>query len=545
MSVAGSRRWWALAALALSLGTVGLDTTILNTALPAMSAAMHASTGQAQWFVDAYNLVLAALLLPAGLLGDRFGAKRLMLGALLLFGAGSVWCAYAPTPAALIAARAVLGIGGAFVIPLCLAVLLALFEPAERQRAVAGVTAANMVALPLGPILGGVLLEHFWWGSVFLVNVPVVAVGLVAVAALVPRSRTHTSARLDLGGVTISALGMVALTYGVIQAGDHGFADTRTLGTLTGGVAALVALAWRERRVARTRTPLIDPALFRSRGFTWGTVLATLASFALFGLLFNIPQYLQAVLGTDSLGTGRRLLPLAVGLVAGIQGATPLVRRHDPTRVAALGFALTAVSTAAGTQTTVGSPYGFTATWIAAVGIGLGLCMSTTTTAALSAVPKERGGAGSALIMALRQLGSAIGVAALGAVAGAVYRAHLDTGELPPASAHTARRGVSAGVTVARQLDSRALLRSARAAFVDGMDITLWTYAAISAAALLVTILALPDQQAPIIPAQVHPTPAAAPASRRGDQPAAAATGVSNQVDTVPAGDSTRGREQQ
>lgn len=323
-------------------------------------------------------------------------------------------------------------------------------------------------------------------------------VGLVAVAVLVPRSSTHASTRLDLGGVAISALGMVALTYGVIQVGDHGLGAARTLGALMGGVVALGVLAWWERRVTRTGTPLVDPTLFRSRGFAWGTILVTLASFVLFGLLFTVPQYLQAVLGTDALGTGLRLLPLAVGLVAGIQGTTLLVRRHAPARVAALGFALTAAGTAVGARTSIDSSYGRTAAWSAAVGFGLGLCLSTMTMVALSAVPRERAGAGSALLMALRQLGSAIGVAALGAVAGGVYRAHLPTGELPPTSAHAARRGVANGVATAHQVGSPTLLRAVRAAFVDGMAVTLWVCAAISVAALLVgLLLARPGQRVP------------------------------------------------
>jgi EmrB/QacA subfamily drug resistance transporter len=503
----------------LSLGTVGLDTTVLNTALPTMSTALHASTSQLQWFVDAYNLVLAAMLLPAGLLGDRFGRKKMMLGALALFGAGSVWCAYAGTPATLIAARAVLGLGGAFLIPLCLSVLLVLFEPAERQRAVSGITAANMVALPLGPIVGGVLLKHFWWGSVFLVNVPVVVIGLVAVAALVPESRTPTRSRLDLVGVGISALGMVALTYGVIEAGDRGFADARTLGTLAGGTAALVLFVWWERRVTGHRLPLVDLALFRSRGFTWGTILATVVSFATFGLLFNTPQYFQAVLGTDSLGTGLRLLPMAVGLVVGVQGAARLAPRTGPKLVAALGFALVVAGLLTGARTGTGSPYGFAAGWIAVVGIGLGLTMSTTTVAALSTVPKERGGAGSALIMALRQLGSAIGVAVLGALAGSIYRAHLDTHGLPDSLAHTAREGVPAGVAVAHRIGSTDLLASARSAFVHGMDVTLWVCAAIGVVGLVLTIVALPGRARPAAPSTVpvpvpEPEPPTVPAPR-------------------------------
>lgn len=499
-----SRRWWALIALALSIGVVGLDATILNTALPTMSTALHASTSQLQWFVDSYNLVMAAMLLPAGLLGDRFGRKKMMLGALAGFGVGSVWCAYAGSPATLIAARAVLGVGAAFLIPLCLSIMLVLFEPSERHRAVSGITAANMIGFPLGPILGGVLLKHFWWGSVFLVNIPVVVIGLIAVVMLVPESRTPTPSRLDLPGVLISALGMVALTYGVIEAGDRGLGDARTLAILAGGVAVLAMFVLWERRIARRRMPLVDLSLFRSRGFTWGTILATVVSFAMFGLLFTTPQYFQAVLGADSLGTGLRLLPLALGLVAGVQTATRLVAKTGPKVPVAIGFTLIAAGLLIGATTGTGSSYGFAGLWIGILGVGLGFAMPTATMAALSAVPKERGGAGSALVMALRQLGSAIGVALLGALANSAYRGNLDVRGVADPLAQVARGSASAGVAVAHQTGSDRLLESVRSAFVHGMDITLWVCGGIGLVGLLFTLAVLPGRPRPVeLPAPV------------------------------------------
>src|SRR6266511_4253020 len=314
MNVLGSRRWWALGALALALLVVGLDGTVLSIALPTLSTQLHASTGQLQWFVDAYLLVLAAVLLPAGLLGDRFGRKKLLLGALVVFGLASLACAYASTAGMLIAARSVLGLSAAFLMPLSMAVLPVLFTPEERPRALGIWVTASAASFPIGPIVGGWLLDNFWWGSVFLINVPVIVLGLIAVSLLVPESRDPHHARLDIVGALTSSLGLAGITYGFIEAGEKGWGSSTSLGAMAAGVVVLWH-RWITRRPSGQ--PLVDLGLFRSASFTWGTILATVMNFALFGLLFAMPQYFQAVKGADALGTGLRLLPLIGGLVVG------------------------------------------------------------------------------------------------------------------------------------------------------------------------------------------------------------------------------------
>jgi MFS transporter, DHA2 family, multidrug resistance protein len=497
--VGSARRWWALGALSLSLMAVGLDMTVLNTALPTLSATLRASTSQLQWFTDAYNLVLAAVLLPAGLLGDRFGRKKLVVAALMVFGGSSAWCAYSTSPAELTAARAALGVGASFLIPLCVSVLLVLFEPHERQRAVTYLMTGNMVGIPLGPIVAGLLLRHFWWGSVFLINVPLVLAGLIAVTMLVPESRNPRASRLDLAGVLVSAVGMIAVTYGVIEAGDHGWGSVRTLGPLAGGLAVLAAFVPLERRVARSRDPLVDIGLFRSRGFTWGAVLATLVSFALFGVLFNTPQYLQAVLGADALGTGLRLLPMLIGLTAGVQLANRIAPKTGPKIPVALGFAGMAAGLLAGATTSVGSGYGFTAAWLVAFGIGLGLAMPTSTMAAVGSLGKERSGAGSATVFALRQLGSSIGVAILGTLVNSSYRAHVAVAGLPAPVAALARTSASSGAALARRLRRPDLLASVRAAFVHGMDIALWVCGGLGVLSIVLALAFLPGLARPVV----------------------------------------------
>ena len=340
-----ARRWWALIAIAASVLVVGLDTTVLNLALPTIATDLHASTGDLQWISDAYSLVLAAAMLPAGLLGDRLGRKKVLLVALVLFGASSVACAYAGGVGELIAARAVLGIGAAAIFPLSLSVIPVLFAPQERQKAIALMASATFISFPIGPIVGGYLLDHFWWGSVFLINVPVAALAVIAVAVLLPESRSEQRPRVDVRGVLLSSAGLAGLTYGFIRAGQDGWTDSAALAAILAGAVVLAAfVAWerwltgRDGAVGSVR-PLVELRLFRSAGFTWGTALATLASFAMFGIFFAMPQYFQEVQGANAMGSGLRLLPMIGGLVVGMISGTRLAspRSRGPRRAAGRG----------------------------------------------------------------------------------------------------------------------------------------------------------------------------------------------------------------
>jgi EmrB/QacA subfamily drug resistance transporter len=483
-------RWWALGALAIAMLTIGLDTTVLNVAVPTLANDLHASTDQLQWFSTAYTLVLAGMLLPAGMLGDRFGRKRLLVAALVLFGAASAACAYADSADQLIAARAVLGLGAALMMPLSMAVLPVLFpDRQERARALTIWVTSTAIGLPLGPIVGGWLLDTFWWGSVFLINVPLVVIGVIAVSALVPESRSSTPRPLDLVGVVLSSAGLLGLTYGCIAAGQDGWTDSGTLGSMLGGVALLVAFVAWQRRIAH---PLIDLALFRDRGFTWGTALSTVVNFALFGLIFAMPQFFQAVQGTDALGSGLRLLPVIGGMLVGTRLADRAVARIGAAGVIAIGFALLAGGLGAGATTGVHTSFGVTAIWFTLLGAGLGLAMPTAMSAAVGTLSAERSGAGSALIQALRQVGGTIGVAVLGTVLSSGYHARLDTGDLPAATAGAVRESVSAGAATAEKLGLRPLLDSVRAAFVHGMDVMLAASAGLALLGVVLAVLLLP-----------------------------------------------------
>ncbi|HET7015383.1 MAG TPA: MFS transporter [Streptosporangiaceae bacterium] len=547
MTQTESRRWWALGALSLSVLVVALDLFVLSLALPTLSADLHASSSDLQWFVVAYSLVLAAALLPAGMLGDRIGRKKILLVALAVFGIASVACAYSRSAGELIAARAVLGIAAAVILPMSLAVLPVMFSAEERPRAIAAVGGATFLGYPIGPILGGWLLDHFWWGSVFLINIPVVVIAIVAVAVLMPESRGDATARIDVIGIAISSIGLGLLTYGLIKAGNDGWGDAVAVGTMAGGVVVLGAFTWWERRVSRQAgvergssplastvagkgggaQPLIDLNLFSSAGFTWGTVLSTLVSFALFGLVFAMPQYFLDVRGLDSLGAGVRMLPmiggLALGLVLGQRLQTPRKPKGAAADAAAgsptvgpkvlisVGFVIMAVALAVGTRTTLASSTSFAAAWFAVTGLGLGIALPTALSIALGALAPARSGSGSALITAMRQVGGTIGVAILGTVLATVYQGRLHLTGLPTSAVDTIRKSVAGGIAIAKASGSNALLDVVRTAYVHGLDVMLWVCAGIAFASAALAIAFLPRR-------------VAAPPSEAGDHDTAAST---------------------
>ncbi|WP_439384350.1 DHA2 family efflux MFS transporter permease subunit [Amycolatopsis lexingtonensis] len=483
------RRWWALGALAVSLLTVGLDLTVLNVAVPTLAVDLGATTTQLQWFGNAYTLALAALLLPAGQLGDRFGPKKLLLGALAVFGLASLGCAYAGSPGALIAARVGLGVGAAFLIPLSLSLLTVLFPPEERAKALTTWVMATFAGIPLGPLLGGWLLDHFAWGSVFLINVPLAAVGVVAVLFLVPLTPGSGRGRVDLPGIALSAAGLVALTYGFVHAGEHGWTDPVTCGLIALGVALVAVFCRTQTRVA---APLTDLALLREPRFVWGAVLATMASFALMGLMFVLPQLFQAVQGADALQTGLRLLPLIGGMLVSAKIAERLVAAVGVRVVVTGGFLLLAAGLAWGTAPSDG--YGGTVGWEVVIGLGTGCTLPPLMSMAMGALTEGRSGAGSALIQVLRQVGGTIGVAVLGTVLNGVYRDGVEVAGLPAPVADAARGSASAAIAVAGKLHLPGLAESARTAFADGMAATLWVCAGLGVAAGLLAALFLPGR---------------------------------------------------
>ncbi|WP_225731254.1 MULTISPECIES: MFS transporter [unclassified Nocardia] len=499
MKLDSTRRWLALGALAVAMLTIGLDVTVLTVALPTLAADLHAGTGALQWFSSAYTLALAALMLPFGALGDRYGRKKVLLAALLLFGVASAACTFATSPGQLIAGRTVLGVAAAAMIPLSLAVLPVLFPgQEERQRAVTIWITATSVGIPLGPLVGGWLLRHFWWGSAFLINVPMVIIGALAVAALVPESRSANRLPIDLFGVLLSALGMFGLTYGFIRIGEHGWGDPMSWVIVAAGVVCSIIFIWWQRRIDH---PLIDLGLFAVSGFRWGTVFLIVINFAMFGMFFTVPQYFQAVLGVDPFGSGLRLLPLIGGLLVGSRFVNGLLSALGVRTVEIIGFALLAAGLGIGALTTVDSGYGYTALWITVLGIGMGFVMPAANGQALGVLTAERSGSGSALLQALRQAGGTIGVAVLGTVLANQYRAELGPLDREPIS-----DGVTAGVAVARKLGNADALRQVQSAFLGGMGAMLWVCAAICVIAIPLVWFVLPGRSADAAHAQAAST---------------------------------------
>jgi EmrB/QacA subfamily drug resistance transporter len=475
MSFLGARRWWALGAITLAVLAVGLDVTVLSLALPTLAGALKATESDLQWFSSGYALVLAAAMLPAGLLGDRYGRKKVLLVSLALFASGSVACAESRTAAEFLLARLALGLAGAGVIVMAISALAVLFSEEERPRAIGVWGAANFLAFPIGPILGGWLLTHFWWGWVFLLNVPVAVGGFVAVVALVPETRALTRPGVDGLGVLASSGGLALVTYGLIEAGQAGWGDAAALLCIGAGLAVLaVFFAWERRLAARPGgQPLVDPALFASASFTWGVVLMTIMTLAMIDILFTMPQYFRAVLGVTAQGAGLRLLSLVAGLLVGAVPTARLARRVGAKLTAAAGFAVLACGLGLGSRTTLGSHDGFVALWMAIAGAGVGITLLTTASAALSELSADRAGIGSGVLQALKNVGAPFGAAVLGSVLSSVYRGHLDLTGVPGPAAGAARGSVFAGLAVAHQLESPALAHTVRHAFVAGVDASL------------------------------------------------------------------------
>jgi len=488
MKNSGSRKWWALAPLVLAVLVVGLDGTILSVALPTLAGALHATTSDLQWFVAAYTLIFAAAMVPAGMLGDRYGRKKLLLAGLVIFGSGSLACALAGSAGAFIAARALLGLGGAIIFPMTIGVLPVLFSEEERPKAVAITMAVTVAGYPIGPILGGWMLTRFHWSWVFLINVPVVVIALIAVAFLLPETRALERPRFDPVGILASSAGLAVFTYGVIEAGQKGWGASAAVVEMVAGALVLAGFVLWERR---TRDPLFDLTLFRSRAFTWGTVLATLVSFAMFGLLFAVPQYFQAVRGTTAQGAGFGLLAMVGGLLVGALAADRLAKRIGAKFTVTLGFALIAAGLFLGSSTKVTSGLALTLAWTAVVGLGLGFSLPSSMDAALGALSTEGSGVGSGMIQALRMVGGSLGAAILGSVLNSAYTSHLGLTGLPPA-AQAARQSVEAGVAAARQLQSSQLLDSVRTAFVHGMDVTLLVCGGLAVIGVVLAVVFLP-----------------------------------------------------
>lgn len=489
-TLTGARRFGVLIALCLSVLVLGLDTTVLNVALPTLAKDLDASTSQLQWMANSYNLVLAALLLPAGLLGDRYGRRKIIAIALSLFGLASLACSLADSAGQLIAARAFLGIGAAMIVPVALSLITVLFRTAEeRKKAIGFFVVANSIGMPLGPIVGGLLLDHAGWQWIFVINIPIAFLAALAVTLLVPESRSANRPAIDWLGMILSSAGLAALVYGVTKAGEASWGDAVTI-VFLGLAVVLIAgfLLWQQRN----SEPLIELRLFSERVFTGGAVLLTVSVFAIFGLLFTMPQYFQGINGSDALHTGLKLLPFIGGMTVGAKLAAPVETRIGTRLVVLTGFVVMAAGFVLGAFTDLGTGYGYTAIWFAVVGFGLGCSMPQAMNAALGVLDPERAGTGSALLQAFRQVGGTVGVAVLGTVLNSVYRNNVDTAGLPAQAADAVEKSLAGGLAVAEKAGSPALLENVRDAFIHSLNTTMWVSAGIAVAGAILAAVLMP-----------------------------------------------------
>jgi EmrB/QacA subfamily drug resistance transporter len=482
------RRWWTLGVLCLSLIIVFVGNSSLNVAIPVLSRDLHATTSQLQWVVAVYSLVFAGLLFSTGALGDRYGRKGALQLGLLLYLVGAGLATLSGAVWQLIACRAVMGAAGALIMPSTLSILINTFPVAERPKAIAIWASFLGASGAIGPPISGWLLGRFWFGSIFFVNVPIIAVALVAGWSLIPQSRDPQEARLDPIGAVLSVIGIVALVYGLIEAPDKGWGSTSTLVAFAVGVVVLAAFALWE---SRCEEPMLDVSYFRNPAFSAATSGMVLVFMGMYGVLFLMTQYLQLVLGFSALGSALRLLPMTPVMLL-VSPQTPrLSDRFGAHRVVGAGMLLVALGFALFGFISPTSSYAYVLVALLPFIVGISLTMSPMTSSIMSAVPDRRAGAGSAMNDATRELGAALGIAVLGSLAASKYASQLKpvTAHLSLADRHLARSSLTDALDVAGRLphaSSLAVQHGAKLAFVDGIHL-----AAVAGVALAVASTAL------------------------------------------------------
>ncbi|MEV5560534.1 MFS transporter [Nonomuraea wenchangensis] len=485
-----TNKWSCLAIACLATLLLSLDLTVLHLALPRLTADLGASSTQLLWIGDVYGFALAGLLVTMGNLGDRIGRKRLLLIGAAAFGAASALTAYAPNPELLIAARVLLGVAGATIMPSTLSIVRNVFtEPRERTAAVGVWSGMSAVGFAVGPVVGGLLLDHFWWGSVFLINVPIMLLVLAGGAIVLPESRNPEAARLDLLSAALSTTGVIAVIWAIKEAAHQGLGHPEVLVAGAGGVALLGLFAWRQ---ARLPEPLIDVRLFARRAFSASILTNLLAIFAMSAMMLMFAWYLQLVLGWSPLQAGLAQLPGGLGGAVGGVLAAGLIRRIGRGGVVALGLAMQA-----GTflyYSTLGLELTYVTLLPAMVigGVGVGFAFTVNNDNVLATAPRERAGAAAAVSETAFELGAALGIAILGTVLTSAYRANL---ELPAGMAGgAAGESIAGAAHMAAALPAEQagpLMLAAREAFLTGMHVTSLVTSVLLAAVAVLALVGL------------------------------------------------------
>jgi EmrB/QacA subfamily drug resistance transporter len=487
------RRWWTLAVLCLSLLVIGLDNTILNVALPTLQSDLDASTSQLQWIVDVYLLVFAGVLLTAGSLGDRFGRKRALSLGLLVFGLGSLGSALAGSPGLLIAMRALMGVGGALIMPSTLSILTATFPARERGKAIGIWAGCSGIGIAIGPVAGGWLIEHASWSWIFLVNLPIVALALLAGRFLVPESRDDSKPRLDLRGFALSFAALSSLVWGLIEAPSRGWTDVLVLASFAFAALTLATFVAWERRAPE---PMLDMSLFRNPRFTASSAAISLAFFALFGMIFFLTQYLQEVCGYSAFDAGLRTMPVAAGLVIGGPLSAKLTERLGIRIVVPAGLTVVSAALYLLTLADADSGYGLIAGALALLGLGMASAMAPATDAIMGSLPEAKMSVGSAINDTTRVAGGALGVAVLGSLLASGYRGRMDSAvsALPADARELAQDSLAGALAVSERVGDGRLATAAQDAFVSGMHTAALVAAAVALAGALVAAVFLPSE---------------------------------------------------
>ena len=513
-----ARRWGTLGVLSLSLVIIGLDNTILNVALPTLQRTFQASAAELQWMVDAYVLVFAGLLLTMGALGDRFGRARALQIGLLIFAASSIGATFATTASQLIVARIAMGIGGALIMPSTLSVIVNVFPPVERGRAIAVWAGVSGLGVGLGPLIGGLLIQNFSWSSVFLVNVPIAVLALVLGWFLVPESRDPSASSLDLPGATLSIGAVGALVYGIIEAPSQGWADPGILAAFAIAAVLGATFAWRETHTAE---PMLDLTLFRDRRFTAGALAIALTFFAMFAVIFGLTQYLQFVLAKTALEAGTLMVALALGIPIGARISLKATEHVGTRRVVAGALVGVLLSLTQCTPTTDTRVVTIT---LFVLAVCMANVMAPSTGSVMAAVPEAKAGVGSAMNDLLRQLGGALGIAIIGSVMNTVYRDRMAdaVAGLPAPAAAAAADSIGAAVAIAGRVGGvagGALADVARVSFVDALHVAAVVAAVVAVGTAAFVARAMPGAAASGALAEPH---------RAGDaQPVEGATSLS------------------
>ena len=488
-----SKRWWTLGVLCLSLLIVFIGNSSLNVVIPTFSEKLHATTSQLQWVVASYSLVFAGMLFVAGALGDRFGRKGALQFGLVGLSAASVLASLSHTMPQLILWRAVMGGCAAFIMPSTLSILVNIFPAHERAKAIALWAGVAGSAGSLGPIASGWMLGHFWYGSVFLVGVPIMLTALVLGYFLVPKSKDPSESALDPVGAVLSMIGLSTLVFALIEAPEHGWGSVSTLTAFGLGAAVIAAFVYWERRV---ENPMLDIAYFKNPAFSVGTAGMILVFMSMFGVMFLFIQYFQLILGFKSLGAALRFLPIAPIMMV-VSPMTPkLIARFGHNRTVAMGMTSLAFGFLLFSTIGVHTPYPLLVFFFVFVIGGIALTQSPMTAAIMSAVPPERAGAGSAMNDSTRELGSALGVAVMGSVAASQFASHFKPAlaALSPADREAAGRSLGGALLTAQHLGGRAgeLVTAAQHSFISGVHTASYMGAGLAALAAIAVLKLLP-----------------------------------------------------